>query len=182
MDQAIYNKIVSFIWGIADNVLRDVFVRGKYRDVILPMCVLRRRDAVLEPAKKAVLETKEMLGKQGITEQRAALCDAAGQAFYNTSKFTLHDLKSRGSEQQLRQDFENYHSMGATFDEACVLSKGAGSGRRSDSALRFTDTHPVRTVATFAYSTQILLCWHVGRRLLNENLRAAGPPMENKFS
>ena len=108
MDQATHNKIVSFIWGIADDVLRDVFVRGKYRDVILPMCVLRRLDAVLEPTKKAVLETKEMLDKQGITEQRAALCDAAGQAFYNTSKFTLRDLKSRGSEQQLRQDFENY--------------------------------------------------------------------------
>ncbi len=108
MDQATHNKIVSFIWGIADDVLRDVFVRGKYRDVILPMCVLRRLDAVLEPTKKAVLETREMLDQQGITEQRAALCDAAGQAFYNTSKFTLRDLKSRGSEQQLRQDFENY--------------------------------------------------------------------------
>ena len=64
-------------------------------------------DAVLEPTKQAVLETKEMLDK-GITEQRAALCEAAEQAFYNTSKFTLRDLKSRGSQQQLRQDFENY--------------------------------------------------------------------------
>jgi type I restriction enzyme M protein len=71
MDQATDNKIVSFIWGIADDVLRDVFVRGKYRDVILPMCVLRRLDAVLEPTKKFVLETKEMLDKQGITKQRA---------------------------------------------------------------------------------------------------------------
>lgn len=68
MDQATHNKIVSFIWGIADDVLRDVFVRGKYRDVILPMCVLRRLDAVLEPTKKAVLETKEMLDKAGIVE------------------------------------------------------------------------------------------------------------------
>ncbi len=108
MDQAIHNKVVSFIWGIADDVLRDVFVRGKYRDVILPMCVLRRLDAVLEPTKQAVLETKEMLDKVGITEQRAALCAAAGQAFYNTSKFTLRDLKSRASQQQLRQDFEAY--------------------------------------------------------------------------
>ena len=108
MDQATHNKIVSFIWGIADDVLRDVFVRGKYRDVILPMCVLRRLDAVLEPTKKAVLETKEMLDQQGITAQRAALCAAAGQAFYNTSKFTLRDLKSRGSQQQLKQDFEDY--------------------------------------------------------------------------
>ncbi len=108
MDQATHNKIVSFIWNIADDVLRDVFVRGKYRDVILPMCVLRRLDAVLEPTKKAMLETKEMLDKAKITEQRAALCNAAGQAFYNTSKFTLRDLKARTSQQQLRQDFEAY--------------------------------------------------------------------------
>jgi type I restriction enzyme M protein len=108
MDQATHNKIVSFIWGIADDVLRDLFKRGKYPDVILPMCVLRRLDAVLEPTKQAVIETKEMLDKAGITEQRAALCHAAGQAFYNTSKFTLRDLKSRGSQQQLRQDFEDY--------------------------------------------------------------------------
>src|SRR6266699_5321661 len=108
MDQATHNKIVSFIWGIADDVLRDLFKRGKYPDVILPMCVLRRFDAVLEPTKKAVLETRQMLDDAGITEQRAALCDAAGQAFYNTSRFTLRDLKSRGSQQQLLADFDDY--------------------------------------------------------------------------
>ena len=108
MDQATHNKIVSFIWGIADDVLRDLFKRGKYPDVILPMCVIRRLDAVLEPTKQAVLDTKKMLDEAGITEQRAALCDAAGQAFYNTSKFTLRDLKSRGSQQQLLADFEDY--------------------------------------------------------------------------
>ncbi|MEI6206310.1 MAG: class I SAM-dependent DNA methyltransferase [Desulfuromonadales bacterium] len=108
MDQATHNKIVSFIWGIADDVLRDLFKRGKYPDVILPMCVLRRLDAVLEPTKQAVLDTKKMLDDAGITEQRAAMCDAAGQAFYNTSRFTLRDLRSCNSQQQLRQDFEAY--------------------------------------------------------------------------
>jgi type I restriction enzyme M protein len=108
MDQATHNKIVSFIWGIADDVLRDLFRRGKYPDVILPMCVLRRLDAVLEPTKKAVLETRKMLDEAGITEQTAALCAASGQAFYNTSKFTLRDLKSRGNQQQLLADFEDY--------------------------------------------------------------------------
>ncbi len=108
MDQATHNKIVSFIWGIADDVLRDLFKRGKYPDVILPMCVIRRMDAVLEPTKPKVLETKKMLDAAGITEQRAALCDTAGQAFYNTSKFTLRDLKSRSSQQQLLADFEDY--------------------------------------------------------------------------
>src|SRR5438309_2341277 len=108
MDQATHNKIVSFIWSIADDVLRDLFKRGKYPDVILPMCVLRRLDAVLEPTKRAVLETRTMLDAAGITEQRAALCDAAEQAFYNTSQFTLKDLKSRGNHQQLLADFEDY--------------------------------------------------------------------------
>lgn len=108
MDQATHNKIVSFIWGIADDVLRDLFKRGKYPDVILPMCVLRRLDAVLEPTKGAVLEARRMLDDAGITEQSAALCSASGQAFYNTSKFTLRDLKSRGNQQQLLADFEDY--------------------------------------------------------------------------
>jgi len=108
MDQSTHNKIVSFIWGIADDVLRDLFKRGKYPDVILPMCVIRRMDAVLEPTKQQVLDTKKMLDEARITEQRAALCDAAGQAFYNTSKFTLRDLESRGSQQQLLADFEDY--------------------------------------------------------------------------
>ena len=108
MDQATHNKIVSFLWGIADDVLRDLFKRGKYPDVILPMCVLRRLDAVLEPTNQAVLDAKKMLDVAGITEQRAALCRAAGQAFYNTSKFTLRDLRARGSQQQLKADFEAY--------------------------------------------------------------------------
>ena len=108
MDQHTHNKIVSFIWGIADDVLRDLFKRGKYPDVILPLCVIRRMDAVLEPTKKQVLETKEMLDQAQITEQQAALKDAAGQAFYNTSKFTLRDLTSRSSQQQLLADFEDY--------------------------------------------------------------------------
>ena len=55
MDQATHNKIVSFIWGIADDVLRDLYKRGEYRDLILPTAVLRRLDAVLEPSKAAVL-------------------------------------------------------------------------------------------------------------------------------
>jgi type I restriction enzyme M protein len=71
MDQTTHNKIVSFIWGIADDVLRDLFKRGKYPDVILPMCVIRRMDAVLEPTKRTVLDTKKILDEAGITEQRA---------------------------------------------------------------------------------------------------------------
>ena len=102
------NWIANFIWGIADDVLRDLYVRGKYRDVILPMTVLRRLDAVLEPTKQAVLDMKAKLDKAKIVHQDQALRQAAGQAFYNTSKFPLRDLKSRASQQQLRADFEAY--------------------------------------------------------------------------
>jgi type I restriction enzyme M protein len=102
------NWIANFIWGIADDVLRDLYVRGKYRDVILPMTVLRRLDAVLEPTKQAVLDMKASLDKAGITNQDQALRQAAGQAFYNTSRFTLRDLKARASQQQLKADFEAY--------------------------------------------------------------------------
>src|ERR1700688_36337 len=86
--------IANFIWGIADDVLRDLYVRGKYRDVILPMTVLRRLDAVLEPTKQAVLDMKVSLDGAGITNQNEALRTAAEQAFYNVSKFTMRDLRS----------------------------------------------------------------------------------------
>ena len=108
MDQPQLNWIASFIWGIADDVLRDLYVRGKYRDVILPMTVLRRLDAVLEPSKKSVLDLKARLDEAGIVQQDQALRQAAGQAFYNTSKFTLRDLRARASQQQLKADFEAY--------------------------------------------------------------------------
>ncbi len=100
--------ITNYIWGIADDVLRDLYVRGKYRDVILPMTVLRRLDAVLEDSKKAVLDMKSSLDQAGVVEQDPALRQAAGQAFYNTSKFTMRDLKSRANRQQLKADFEAY--------------------------------------------------------------------------
>jgi len=108
MEQGQLNWIANFIWGIADDVLRDVYVRGKYRDVILPMTVIRRLDAVLEDTKQAVLDMKKRLDDAGITNQDAALKQAAGQAFYNTSPFMLRDLRSRARQQQLKADFEAY--------------------------------------------------------------------------
>jgi len=108
MDLTQHNKIINFIWSIADDCLRDVYVRGKYRDVILPMTVLRRLDAMLENKKEAVLKMKEQLDKAKVTNQHPALCQAAGQAFYNTSPFLLRDLTSRAKQQQLKADFEAY--------------------------------------------------------------------------
>ena len=108
MDSISFNSIVSFIWGIADDCLRDVYVRGKYRDVILPMTVIRRLDAVLEETKPAVLEMKKKLDEAGITNQTASLCQIAGEPFCNSSPFCLKDLKSKAKAQQLKTDFEAY--------------------------------------------------------------------------
>ncbi len=108
MNYSIHNTITNFIWNIADDVLRDVYVRGKYRDVILPMTVIRRLDALLEPTKEAVLNMKKQLDSAGIANQNAALCQASGEAFFNSSPFTLKDLKNRAKVQQLKADFEAY--------------------------------------------------------------------------
>lgn len=108
MNSQNYNSIVNFIWGIADDCLRDVYVRGKYRDVILPMTVIRRLDAVLEDKKKDVLAMKTRLDAAGISNQWPALCNVAGQAFCNASPFLLKDLTSRAKKQILKADFEAY--------------------------------------------------------------------------
>lgn len=108
MHQPELSWIASFIWGIADDVLRDLYVRGKYRDVILPMTVIRRLDSVLEPSKQKVLDMKAMLDGEGLVDQDLALRQASGHAFYNSSKFTLRDLTARASLQQLKADFEAY--------------------------------------------------------------------------
>ena len=102
------NWIANYIWSIADDVLRDLYVRGKYRDVILPMAVLRRLDAVLADRKQAVLDMKTALDDAGFVEQDTPLRGAAEQAFYNTSKFTLSDLRSRASPERLEADFRDY--------------------------------------------------------------------------
>lgn len=107
-DQSQIKWISDFIWNIADDRLRDVYVRGKYRDVILPFTVLRRLDAVLEPTKQKVLERKRFLDKNKVAEQDGALRMAAGQAFYNTSEFTLAKLKAASQGQRLREDFIAY--------------------------------------------------------------------------
>src|SRR5436309_5431948 len=104
MDSTQLNWIANFIWGIADDVLRDIYVRGKYRDVILPMTVIRRLDSLLEPTKDAVLEMKRRLDAAGVTNQEQPLARAAGEAFYNTSPFTLRRLLD--NPKQLKANFE----------------------------------------------------------------------------
>ena len=108
MDHSTHNKIVSFIWSIADDCLRDVFVRGKYRDVILPMFVLRRLDCLLEPSKDTVLEEVRFQREDADMADfdPHGLREASGYVFYNTSKFTLKSLL--GNPSQLEANLKNY--------------------------------------------------------------------------
>ncbi|CAN5910657.1 class I SAM-dependent DNA methyltransferase [soil metagenome] len=106
MDHATHNALVNFIWGIADDVLRDVYVRGKYRDVILPMTVIRRLDCLLEETKDDVLKQKARLDEAGLMNQDGPLRQAAKQPFFNTSKFTLRRLLD--NPKQLRANFADY--------------------------------------------------------------------------
>ena len=108
MNNQVHTQIVSFIWSIADDCLRDVYVRGKYRDVILPMTVIRRLDAMLEGTIEIVRNTKKLLDEAKVDNQWPALCNAAGQPFCNASPFLLKDLTSRASKQKLKTDFETY--------------------------------------------------------------------------
>jgi len=112
LNHAVHNKLVSFIWSIADDCLRDVYVRGKYRDVILPMVVLRRLDALLEPSKAKVMD--ELAFQQREMSQTelddSALRAAAGYVFYNTSKWTLSQLQKTATNNQqiLLSNVEEY--------------------------------------------------------------------------
>lgn len=112
MDHSAHNKIVSFIWSIADDCLRDVYVRGKYRDVILPMFVLRRLDCLLEPSKEAVMEeVKFQREDAGFTDLDAeGLKEASGYVFYNTSPWTLKKLveTAANNQQILEANFKAY--------------------------------------------------------------------------
>ena len=102
-----YNKLISFIWSVADDCLRDVYVRGKYRDVILPMTVIRRFDSIIEPEKANIMKVKEMAEKQGWDVTRT-LDTAVGLPFYNISNFCLKDLKHETNRQNLKISFEEY--------------------------------------------------------------------------
>lgn len=109
MKQSTYNSLKAFIWGIANDCLVDVYDVGDYRKIILPMFVIRRFDAVLEPTHDAVVEAKKRFEATGkATDFDPALMSIAGQAFVNKSDFTLTDLKSRTNQQQLKKDFINY--------------------------------------------------------------------------
>ena len=106
MNQTQHNAIVNFIWSIADDVLRDVYTRGKYRDIILPVTVLRRLDAILEPTKDKVLEMHQKLNEMNIDNQSPQLRKTSGYVFYNTSNYTFKRLLNEPG--NIRKNLETY--------------------------------------------------------------------------
>lgn len=120
MNHIQHNQIVNFIWGIADDVLRDVYTRGKYRDIILPFTVLRRLDALLELSKDKVIEMHEQLNKLKIENQSPQLRKVSGYVFYNTSKYTFKKLLNDPA--NIRQNLENYLD-GFSSDVQDIISK-----------------------------------------------------------
>ena len=120
MNHIQHNQIVNFIWAIADDVLRDVYSRGKYRDIILPFTVLRRLDALLEPSKDKVIEMHLQLNKMRIDNQSPQLRKVSGYVFYNTSQYTFKKLLNDPS--NIRQNLENYLD-GFSSDVQDIISK-----------------------------------------------------------
>lgn len=122
MNQAQYNKLFSFLWNIANDVLVHAFNKGDYKDIIMPMLVLRRIDVLLEPTKAKVLERKAQLDQFGVANQDQALCMVSGFPFYNTSQFTLKTLINETDPQRLKQNFIDYIN-GYSEDVLDILDK-----------------------------------------------------------
>ncbi|MBZ7937166.1 N-6 DNA methylase [Campylobacter molothri] len=106
MDTARFQPIINFIWGVADDLLRDVYVKGKYRDIILPMTVLRRVDVILEPTKDKILDLYEQFKDKIDSFDFLGMSTGNGLGFYNYSKFTLQTLLN--DPKNIRVNFENY--------------------------------------------------------------------------
>ena len=113
MNQSTYNSLKSFIWGIANDCLVDVYDVGDYRKIILPMFVIRRFDAVLEPKHEAVIKAKKEFTKAGITELDAALAAVAEQAFVNKSDFYIDRFKIKDESATTEKGF--YRIFGWIF-------------------------------------------------------------------
>jgi type I restriction enzyme M protein len=87
-----FGEKVGFIWSVAD-LLRGPYRPNQYKDVMLPMTVLRRLDCVLEPTKDKVLAKYESMKGGKVKNPELFLNRVAGQSFHNTSKFTFAKLK-----------------------------------------------------------------------------------------
>ena len=154
-----FNKLVSFMWNIANDVLVDVFEQVDYKKVILPMMVLRRIDVLLEPTKEAVLKTAEDLKKQKITNQEPVLTAITKYPFVNTSKFTMKTLTAETNPARLKMNFLEYidgyskdvQDIVKKFDLLPTIDKLSESNRLGSILEKFTDKsinlglHPVKS-------------------------------------
>ena len=153
-----FNKLVSFMWNIANDVLVDIFDQVDYKKVILPMMVLRRIDVLLEPTKDAVLKTAESLKKQKITNQEPVLTAITKYPFVNTSKFTMKTLTAETNPARLKMNFLEYldgyskdvQDIVKKFELLPTIDKLSESNRLGSILEKFTDKsinlgiHPVK--------------------------------------
>jgi len=153
-----FNKLVSFMWNIANDVLVDIFDQVDYKKVILPMMVLRRIDVLLEPTKEAVLKTAESLKKQKITNQEPVLTAITKYPFVNTSKFTMKTLTAETNPARLKMNFLEYldgyskdvQDIVKKFELLPTIDKLSESNRLGSILEKFTDKsinlgiHPVK--------------------------------------
>ena len=142
-----FNKLVSFMWNIANDVLVDIFDQVDYKKVILPMMVLRRIDVLLEPTKEAVLKTAESLKKQKITNQEPVLTAITKYPFVNTSKFTMKTLTAETNPARLKMNFLEYldgyskdvQDIVKKFELLPTIDKLSESNRLGSILEKFTD-------------------------------------------
>ena len=153
-----FNKLVSFMWNIANDVLVDIFDQVDYKKVILPMMVLRRIDVLLEPTKEAVLKTAESLKKEKITNQEPVLTAITKYPFVNTSKFTMKTLTAETNPARLKMNFLEYldgyskdvQDIVKKFELLPTIDKLSESNRLGSILEKFTDKsinlgiHPVK--------------------------------------
>ena len=122
MEQNQYNQLFSFIWNIATDVLVNSFNKSKYKEIIMPMMVLRRIDVLLEPTKQMLLTQKRMLDDNNISNQDPILFNITGYPFYNTSLFTMKTMKSETDPLRLKMNFTDYLN-GFSKDVQDILDK-----------------------------------------------------------
>lgn len=95
----------NLIWAIADKLV-GVYKPHEYGNVILPMCVIKRFEDTLAPTRQKVLDTNKELDEKKIEMKRGFLERAAGQKFYNLSRFTFETLLADAD--NIKDNFESY--------------------------------------------------------------------------
>lgn len=124
MNQSQSNQLFNFLWNIANDVLVQAFEKGKYKEIIMPMLVLRRLDILLERTKKDLLRQKEMLDANNLPEvsKRQLLMAVTGLPYYNVSPFTMKSIRGENNSQRLLQNFTAYLD-GFSSDVQDIINK-----------------------------------------------------------